>query len=161
VSARPEPSSAPERIFRQDLDDAPFGAAADRGWWRTHSIEFPFAVIEIAAAPRPGSPEWFALRFDITHYPEAPSGQPWDVAAAAPLPPPRWPGGNDRIQRIFNPGWRVDALYLPMDRLALEGHDAWLTQHACHVWDPGKDITQYLRLVHELLNEEGYTGVRG
>lgn len=161
MTAQPEQTPAPERLFRDDLEAASFSAGVDRGWWRVHSITFPHVVIEIAMAPRLGSPDWFALRFDITNYPEAPSGQPWDVGTMAPLAPPLWPGGNERIQRIFNPGWRTDALYLPMDRLALEGHAAWLAQHACHVWDSGKDITQYLRLVHDLLNEEGYTGVRG
>lgn len=159
--AVPDELAAPERLFRADLDAAPFTAGADRGWWRARTISFPYAVIEIAAAPRPASPDWFALRFDVTNYPQAPSAQPWDTAADLPLPPARWPAGRDRIQRIFNPGWRVDALYLPMDALALAGHDAWLAQHACHVWDPGKDITQYLRLVHDLLNEDGYTGVCG
>jgi len=158
---QPEPSSAPERLFRDDLETGAFSAGVDRGSWRVRSITFPFAVIEIAAAQRPGSPDWFALRFDIANYPDAPSGQLWDAEASGPLAPTRWPGGNERIQRVFNPGWRTDALYLPMDRLALEGHDAWLTLHACHVWDSGKDITQYLRLVRDLLNEEGYTGVRG
>jgi hypothetical protein len=48
-----------------------------------------------------------------------------------------------------------------MDRQALDGHPEWRSKHACHVWDPGKDITQYLRLVRMLLNDEGYTGARG
>lgn len=161
MAAHPNPTPAPERLFRDDLELAPFTTGVDRGWWRVHSIAFPFAVIEIAAAPRPGSPDWFALRFDVSSYPQAPSGQPWDVAINGALPPPRWPGGTLRVQQIFNPGWRVDALYFPMDRLALEGHDAWLTAYACHVWDVGKDISQYLRFIHDLLNEDGYTGVRG
>jgi hypothetical protein len=156
-----EQLSAPERLLGDDLQAGPFSAGADRGWWRVHAVTFPHAVIEIAAAPRSGSPDWFALRFDIHNYPEAPSGQPWDVAASAPLAPALWPGGNERIQRVFNPGWNTDALYFPMDRLALEGHDGWQTQYACHLWDPSKDITQYLRLVYDLLHEEGYTGVRG
>jgi hypothetical protein len=161
VGAQTEQPLASERLFCADLKAGPFSAGADRGWWRMNAVTFPHAVIEIAAAPRPGGPHWFALRFDVHDYPEAPSGQPWDVAASAPLAPALWPGGNERIQSVFNPGWNTDALYLPMDRLALEGHDEWLTRYACHVWDPNKDIAQYLCLVHELLNEEGYTGVRG
>jgi len=161
VAVQPDPLAGPELLFREDLDGAPFNAGVDRGRWRARSFALPYAVIEIAAAPRPNSPAWFAFRFDIENYPQAPSAQPWDVALGCPLPTSRWPGGSERIQRVFNRAWRADALYLPMDALALEGHDAWLTQHACHVWDPGKDITQYLRLVHDLLNEEGYTGVRG
>jgi hypothetical protein len=109
-------------LFRADVGGAPFLSGVDRGFWRLISIDWPNAIIEIAAAPRPGTPEWLALRFDLTHYPEAPSAQPWDVAASAPLPPARWPGGSERILRIFNPSWRNDALYFPMDRLALSGH---------------------------------------
>jgi hypothetical protein len=148
-------------LLRDDLARGPFLAGVDRGWWRLNSIDFPFAVFEVAAAPRPGSPEWFALRFDVALYPEAPSGQPWDIAADGPLATNRWPGGNERIMRIFNPGWMINALYFPMDRLALQGHDAWLQQPGCRTWDADKDITQYLGVVYELLNEEGYTGVRG
>ncbi|MGI8428075.1 MAG: DUF7665 family protein [Solirubrobacteraceae bacterium] len=161
MAVQPDALAGPELLFREDLEGAPLNAGVDRGWWQVRSVAFPYAAIEIAAAPRASSPDWFAFRFDISIYPQAPSAQPWDLALGLPLPPPRWPGGSHRIQRVFNPAWRTDALYLPMDALALEGHDGWLTQHACHVWDPGKDITQYLRLVHDLLNEEGYTGVRG
>ena len=161
MAVQPDALVGSELLFRGDLTGGPLNAGVDRGWWRVRSVAFPYAVIEIAAAPRPNSPDWLAFRFDISNYPQAPSAQPWDLALGCPLPPPRWPGGSDRIQRVFNPAWRTDALYLPMDARALEGHDAWLTQHACHVWDPGKDITQYLRLVRDLLNEEGYTGVRG
>lgn len=158
---QPDPIPTPERVFRADLEEAPFAAGADRGWWRVRLIDWPFAVIEIAVAPRPNGPGWLALRFELSAYPEAPSGQPWDADAGTPLPPLRWPGGNERIMHVFNPGWRTDALYFPMDRLALDGHDAWRLKHACHLWDPGKDVTQYLRRVHELLNDEGYTGERG
>jgi hypothetical protein len=158
---QPQPIPAPERTLREDLERAPFTSGVDRGWWRLRELDFPFAVIEVACAPRPGSPEWLALRFNVSAYPEAPSAQPWDVEANGPLALARWPSGSPRILGIFNPSWRPDALYFPMDGLALEGHDAWRTQHACHTWDPAKDISQYLRLLHELLNEEGYTGVRG
>jgi hypothetical protein len=161
MSAAAHAQPPDERLFLDDLESAPFLAGVDRGWWRLHSVAWPSAVIEIAAASRPGSPDWLALRFQLTGYPQAPSAQPWDVATGAPLTPTRWPAGNDRISRIFNPSWRTDALYFPMDRLALEGHDAWRSQHACHLWDPAQDITQYLRVIHELLNEDGYHGVRG
>jgi hypothetical protein len=161
VSAQPQRIGTPERLFRADIADTPFAVGVDRGRWRLRSIEWPFAVIEIAPAPRPNGPEWLALRFNLSNYPQAPSAEPWDAAAGQPLPPNRWPGGNARILAIFNPGWRTDALYLPMDGLALQGHDVWLTEHACHVWDAAKDITQYLRHVHDLLNEDGYTGARG
>jgi hypothetical protein len=163
VAAQPEPQpeSAAERLLRDDLKRGPFLAGVDRGRWRLHNIEFPYVIIEIAAAARASGPAWYALRFELSTYPQAPSAQPWDVAAGEPLPPASWPGGNARILRIFNPGWMPNALYFPMDRLALDGHPNWLTQPGCRKWDSAKDIEQYLDVVHELLNEEGYTGVRG
>lgn len=124
-------------------------------------MAFPYVVIEVAAAPRPGTAEWLALRFNVNNYPQAPSGEPWDARAGIPLRLGLWPGGNERILRIFNPAWRRDALYFPMDGLALQGHEPWLAVPGCRAWDPGKDITQYLQVVHELLTEDGYTGVRG
>jgi hypothetical protein len=153
--------SAPERLFRDDVAGTCFSAGADRGYWRLRSIAWPRAVVEVAPAEIPSGPAWFALLFDLTGYPEAPTARFWNVEVDGPLSPDRWPAGGDRITRAFNPGWRQDALYLPVDRLALEGHDGWRVQHAAHVWDAGRDISQYLRLVHELLNEGSYCGVRG
>ena len=153
--------SAPERLFRDDVAGACFCAGADRGYWRLRSIAWPHAVVEVAPAESPLGPKWFALLFDLAGYPEAPTARFWDVEADGPLRPDRWPAGGDRITRAFNPGWRQDALYLPVDRLALEGHDGWRVQHAAYIWDSGRDITQYLRLVHELLNDGSYCGVRG
>lgn len=150
-----------QALFMGDLRSGAYLAGVDRGWWRAREFAWPFAVIELALPLRPGSDEWLALRFHLEGYPEAPTAQPWDVAAGAPLPPARWPGGSERITMAFNPNWRQDALYIPMDREALAGHPGWRTQHACHIWDPSKDITQYLRLVRDLLHNEGYTGARG
>jgi hypothetical protein len=150
-----------ERLFRDDLAAGAFTTGEDRGYWRLHSFAWPIAVIEVAPAALIGGPEWFALRFDLTGYPQAPTAQLWDIADDVSLAPARWPAGGERITLAFNPGWRADALYIPVDRLALAGHDAWLERYACHVWDAAGDITQYLRLVHGLLNDGGYRGVRG
>lgn len=143
--------SAAERLFLDDVEAGRCAAGADRGYWRIVEIEWPHAVIEVACGACPGG--WLALRFDLSGYPQAPTAQPWDAEAAAPLPPPRWPQGSARLNQAFNPSWRTDALYVPTDRLALHGHDAWLTQHAAYVWDQGKDICQYLELVRDLLKD--------
>jgi len=151
----------PERLFRADIADGEFAGGEDRGYWRLRSIEWPCAVIEVTAAPRAGAPESFGFRFELTGYLEAPTAQLWDVEADAPLEPTRWPAGGPRHTAAFNPGWRTDAIYIPMDRLALEGHDPWKAMHTAYLWDSGRDITQYVRLLHGMLTEEGYTGVRG
>ena len=162
MSAQPQADtmSSAEQLLREDLDNACFTAGVDRGYWRVASVIWPLAVIEIAAAPRTSSPSWWAFRFDLTGYPQAPTALPWDIATNAPLPGEHWPGGGPRIMAAFNPGWRNDALYMPVDRLALEGHDAWRQKHPSYIWDPALDISQYLRIVHGLLNDPSYTGRR-
>ena len=55
------------------------------------------------AAPRPNGPAWYALRFDLTGYPEAPTAQPWDLEANAPLPELKsfiLPGGSEQAARL-------------------------------------------------------------
>ena len=152
---------APDRLFREDVSGGDFAAGVDRGYWRLRSLAWPVALIDVAAAPRQNGPAAYALRFDLTGYPEAPTARLWDIAADAPLAIAQWPGGGERTLRAFNPAWNPDALYLPVDRMALRGHDAWRDIPGTHVWDPAGDVTQYVRLVHELLNEDGYNGARG
>lgn len=148
-------------LFRADIAGVEFAAGADRGYWRLVEIAWPFAIIAVTAAPRPGSPDEYLFRFDLTGYPAAPTAQPWDGGVGVPLAPHRWPGGTGRVASAFNPSWRQDAIYLPVDRVALDGHDAWRTEHAAYLWDQARDITQYLRILRDLLTSAGYTGVRG
>ncbi|MGE3795253.1 MAG: hypothetical protein AB7I38_15170 [Dehalococcoidia bacterium] len=156
-----ETGSHAERLFREDLAGGAFAAGEDRGMWRLDLIAWPRAVIEVAAPPRPGGPEWFALRFELSAYPGAPSAQPWDPVADDALPSARWPDGNERLRLAFRPDWRLDALYIPLDRLALESHPNWSTEYPASIWDPHGGIVQYLRFVYDLLNGAGYSGVRG
>jgi hypothetical protein len=148
-----------EELFRQDISGGEFSAGVDRGYWRLLALGWPVAIIAVVAAPRNGAPAAYAFRFDLTGYPEAPTAQLWDVETNAPLPPPRWPGGGGRLAMAFNPAWRTDAIYLPVDRAALQGHDAWRAKP--EVWDSGRDICQYLNLLRDLLQGESYTGARG
>lgn len=153
--------SAPERLLRDDLEQGAFMAGFDRGYWKLLDLRFPDSTISVAAAPRPDGPADFTLRFDFAGYPEAPTARLWDLATDTPLSVDRWPAGGPRLMAAFNPGWKTDALYIPVDRVALQGHEAWLTRYARHIWDPAGDLTQYLRLVHGMLNDSAYTGCRG
>jgi hypothetical protein len=158
------PATSPdERVFRAHLDAGPFQSGVDRGRWRLLSVAWPHAVIAISAAERPGGPVEYALRFECTNYPQSPpTAQLWDVACDAPLKPALWPGGRTRVPLAFNPGWKGgQCLYLPCDRLSIEGHDGWRSQHPAMIWSPAGDITQYLRIVYELLTSSDYTGPRG
>ncbi|OYX47053.1 MAG: hypothetical protein B7Y90_13880 [Alphaproteobacteria bacterium 32-64-14] len=98
-----------------------------------------------------------------TGYPQtAPTARLWDTQADAPLPLPRWPTGRSRGQAVFRPDWKGGAcLYLPCDRLSFEGHADWRQQHPAEIWQPGRGICLYLEVLHELLNSNDYTGVRG
>lgn len=151
-----------ERAFRKDLRSPRFQAGVDRGDWRSASAwEWPHPVVVVSAAERDGAPAEFALRFTADGYPvTAPTAVPWDVASNGPLSHDLWPAGG-RTGAAFNPQWNGgNALYIPCDRLAIQGHDAWQNQHQAYIWTPQKQIVDYLRIVHELLHSEGYSGVR-
>lgn len=150
------------RVLLAHLEDGPFASGVARGRWRLVEVAWPNLRIAISAAPRPGAPAEYELRFDCTGYPrQAPTGQPWDGARNAPLAQPHWPTGRGRVPLAFNPDWGGGAaLYLPCDRRALDGHEHWRTQHPSMIWSPDGDITQYLRIVHDLLNTTDYAGTR-
>ncbi len=155
---RPDPD---ERAFRQHVSEGRFQMHVDRGEWRLIDISWPHALVAVAAAPREGAPDELVLRFTLDGYPAlAPTAAPWDLRHDAPLSHDLWPTGGRRIQLAFNPGWNSAAIYIPCDRLAISGHDAWRDQHAAYVWDPTKDIVDYLKVVHELLHSADYAGVR-
>lgn len=152
-----------ERVFRAHLEAGPFQSGVDRGRWRLLSVDWPHAVIAVQAADHPGGPPEYAFRFELSNYPQSPpTAQPWDAELGAPLAHVRWPNGRSRIPPAFNPGWKGGlCLYLPCDRLSIEGHDAWRNQHPSMIWSSAGDITQYLRIVYDLLNSGDYTGLRG
>jgi len=150
-----------ERQFRADLQGGAFLRGVARGRWRLVKTAWPHAIIAVAAAERAASPTEFGFRFELTNYPQdAPTAQPWDVVGDRPLEPTRWPTGRSRVIAAFNPGVNAKAIYIPCDRVAIQGHDAWRAQHVSMIWSPAGDITQYLRVLHELLNSGDYTGAR-
>ena len=150
-----------ERAFRAHIAGGAFLRGVVRGRWRLMSIMWPFAVIAVSAALREDGVAEYLFRFELSNYPNAtPTAAPWDGERNVPLDPAIWPTGRSRVAAAFNPGWNPQALYLPCDRLAIAGHDAWRTQHPAMIWSPTGDITQYLRIVHELLNSSDYTGPR-
>lgn len=151
-----------ETVLRAHLEAGPFQSGVDRGRWRLLAVNWPHAILAVTAAERPAAPCEYAFRFECTGYPQTPpTAQPWSEANNAPLPPARWPGGRSRIPLAFNPGWKSgQCLYLPCDRLAIEGHDPWRTQHPSLIWSPLRDITQYLQVIYELLHSSDYSGLR-
>lgn len=149
-----------ERALTADLTGVRFQEAAHRGFWRQVSLDWPFVLIAVSAAPRPGSPTEFLLRIECSGYPaQAPTGCPWDAEANAVLGPDKRPKG-ERAGQVFRPDWREGrALYAPWDRTGLTEHPGWAAAHALWAWHPGRDISFFLRNVHELLNDDDYKGI--
>ncbi|MGH9948507.1 MAG: DUF7665 family protein [Pyrinomonadaceae bacterium] len=158
MASRPD-----ETTFLAHVEAGPFESGVDRGWWRLVSINWPHAILAISAAERADAPFEYAFRFEFSNYPtQLPTAQPWDPSTNVPLHFKKWPGGVDRVQHAFNPGFKEGTcLYLPCDRLAIEGHDAWRTQHPEMIWTAESDITLYLRIIYDLLHSKDYKGLRG
>jgi hypothetical protein len=152
-----------ERALHEDLAGGDFQLAVHRGRWGLARVAWPHVEIEVAAAARPGAPAAYGFRFECSGYPQQPAtGRPWDIAAGAPLPFPRWPGGRSRVPAVFRPDWKDGAcLYLPCDRLSIVGHHQWPADHPGQIWRPDRGLIVYLEAVHELLNSHDYAGVRG
>lgn len=151
-----------ERALRADVAAAPFLLGVHVGHWQVGAIDWPFVNIAVFAAARANAPSEWWFRFDCSGYPQqAPTARPWDVATSGPLPGCRWPGGKTRIPAVFRPDWKEGiCLYLPCDRVAAAGHDAWRVDHPALIWSPSRGIVLYLGELHALLNSSDYTGVR-
>jgi hypothetical protein len=147
-----------EASFLRDLAGGHFRSGAAAGRWHLVSLAWPIAIVTVRAADRID----YGLRFECGDYPRtAPTAQPWDVDRDAPLAHDQWPAGRERVPLAFNPGWKNgECLYLPCDRLSIEGHTNWNQQHPSLIWDPAIGIVHYLRIVHDLLNSGDYRGRR-
>jgi hypothetical protein len=150
--------SSEELVFLAHLGSGRFrsGVAAKR--WRHVSTDWPFAIFGVTAADGLE----YGLRFDLTGYPRTEAtARLWDLRANAQLQFANWPAGQNRIPLAFNPGWKDGAcLYLPCDRMSLDGHPNWLHEHPSLLWDATTGFIQYLRIVHDLLNSGDYGGRR-
>jgi hypothetical protein len=149
-------SSPDERAFRADLDRAPFVLGVAEGRWELIAVTGAAAVIAITAKDGRA----YALRFDVTGYPQVPpTARPWDPSTNAPLAFARWPRSvrGGRVGAVFRQDWKAGtALYLPCDRGAIDGHDAWRTQMPSKIWRPHVGIVHYLEQVYELLHCTDY-----
>jgi hypothetical protein len=155
-------ASPPDRLlFEADLASPDFRCGEIEVRWRVVCIDWPHVVIAVAAAERTNSPPEFAFRFECSGYRQtAPTAQPWNTASKAPLPHDQWPKGRSIIPSIFRPEWKNgQCLYLPSDRMAIEGHVNWQHEHPSRIWNPSRGITCYLEQLHDLLNSNDYTGI--
>jgi hypothetical protein len=149
-------SSPDERALRADVQKPAFRLATAEGRWRLIDINWPFVLFGVTA----GDAREFTLRLECQGYPQTPpTGGPWDPRTHRVPPAQQWPQSKGgRVATVFKPGWKNGtALYLPCDRLSIEGHDNWRNEMPSKIWRPAVGINQYLELVHELLNCSDYS----
>jgi hypothetical protein len=149
-----------EAAVRAHLRSAPFRAGVLARRWRLVELEWPYAVIAIAAAPRKNSPDEFALRFDLSGYlTQAPTEMPWDIESGCQLDLVKYPKG-DRVSEVFRTDWEQGrALYAGYDRVAANGHPNWRIELPRSFWNPTRDLTWVLSKISDLLTSEDYRGV--
>lgn len=153
--------SPAERLFRHDVErGASFLAGAVAGHWRLVSIDWPHAVIVVSVARGPVRRD-VALRFNLDGYrSQPPTAMPWNVEQETMLAPGSWPRGGAALNGAFNPSWQVSgqpqAVYIPYDRVALPGHESWITTRPEYAWGPDCDITTYLKHVRRLLDDDAF-----
>lgn len=158
------PIKPPDQLLlEQDLAAAEFRCGEIEGRWRHISTSWPFVVITVSAASVPNGPTEYAFRFDCTGYREsAATAQPWNVETNSPLLPKDWPTGKSIVPSVFRPQWKDGrCLYLPCDRMSIQGHTDWVHQHPGRLWISSRGIICYLEQIYELLNSNDYTGVIG
>lgn len=148
--------SPDQRAFEADMAKPAFRLGVAQGRWRHLSTQWPFALFAVTAAD--GAEH--VLRLNCGGFPdEPPTGGPWDAQANMILAFDRWPRGRGgRLSAVFRPDWQGgSALYLPCDRVSIAGHPNWRSEMPSKIWRPRDGITQYLELVHELLNCSDYS----
>jgi hypothetical protein len=153
----------PDRLMLEaDLGAPPFRCGQIGGKWRHVATHWPHVLIAVSAAERAGAPAEYGFRFECSGYRQTPViGRPWDLDKNAPLPPPRWPTGRSIVPSVFRPEWKAgECLYLPCDRISIDGHQNWVHEHPNRLWQPERGIVCYLEQVYDLLNQSDYAGVR-
>lgn len=142
---------AAEQALRRHLAEARFVSGELDVKWRLVSLTWPYATFEVMTPMG----DAFGLRLEFTDYPlRAPTGTFWDVTANAMLPLPLWPRGG-RASQVFRTDWHNGAgLYMPCDFFTLANHaPEWPSSMPSMLWRPEVGVTQYLRIVHDLLRD--------
>lgn len=146
-------TSLDQQAFEADVASGAFLNGSLTGRWGVQSVQWPYSVIWVRAS----NGSRLLLRLELTNYPrQAPTAEPWDIETNAPLAPARWPRGDARVTAAFNANWNAHALYIPCDRVAMQGHEAWRHQHPSMLWEPAVGIYRYVRVVSDLLGSPDY-----
>ncbi len=155
--------AAPDLLLLQrHLISPEFRLGQVEGRWRHVATSWPYVTIAVSAAMRPNAPTEYGFRFLCSGYPQlAVTCQPWDLETNSALAFSHWPTGRAIVPSVFRVEWKGGVcLYIPCDRLSIEGHVNWSQEHRSRLWDPTRGIVCYLEQLYELLNQNDYTGVR-
>ena len=160
MTSTPSPA---QLLLELDLAAPELRCGVAEGRWRHVSTLWPHVVFAVPAPQRRNSPNEFGFRFECTGYRQTPvTAQPWDLDSDLPLPPPKWPTGRSIVPSVFRTDWKQGhCLYLPCDRMSIEGHDNWRNEHPARLWQPARGIICYLEQIYELFNQSDYSGVVG
>jgi len=152
-----------QALLEQDLAAPDFRCGIFQGRWRHVSSTWPHVQIAVSAPARPNAPLEYGFRFECTGYRQVPvTGQPWELEANAPLPAVRWPTGPTFLRAVFRHDWKHGTcLYLPCDRLSIEGHANWVHEHPNRLWQPRRGIICYLEQIYDLFHQSDYSGMAG
>lgn len=127
-----------------------FLAGAAKGRWRLIDLKWPIAFIEVVACDGRS----FTLRFECSGYPDiAPTATLWDLASGRQLDANLWPRGG-RVSQVFRPTWKGGALYIPCDRVSMQGHANWQTEFPWLIWNPSRGLLQYIEAICEILQSQ-------
>jgi hypothetical protein len=152
----------PDRaLLEQDLAAPEMRCGEIEGRWRHIATRWPHVIFGVAAPLRPNASLEYGFRFECSGYRQIPAtAQPWNIQANAPLPGALWPQGGPIVSSVFRPEWRQgQCLYLPCDRMSIEGHPNWRSEHPSRLWQPSRGIICYLEQLHDLFYQSDYSGV--
>lgn len=152
----------PDRaLLEQDLAAPAIRCGEIDGRWRHVATSWPHVIFGVAAPPKPNAPLEYGFRFECSGYRQNPvTAQPWNIEANQPLAAALWPKGGPIVSSVVRPEWRQgQCLYLPCDRLSIEGHPDWRSQHPSRLWQPKRGLICYLEQLHDLFFESDYSGL--
>ena len=152
----------PDRaLLEQDLAAPAMRCGEIEGRWRHAATSWPHVIFGVAAPAGPNAPPEYGFRFECTGYRQNPvTAQPWNIEANQPLSAALWPKGGPIVSSVFRPEWRQgQCLYLPCDRLSIEGHPNWCSDHPSRLWQPKRGLICYLEQLHDLFFESDYSGL--
>ena len=155
-------SSLGNALLDEDLAAPEFRCGEIEGRWRRISSTWPHVILAISAPERPRSPLEYGFRFECTGYRQSPAtAQPWDIDRCRPLSAEQWPTGPVMVSAVFRPDWKKgQCLYLPCDRMSIEGHGGWRTGDPNLIRQPERGIICYVEQIYELFHQSDYSGVR-